>query len=164
MGCVERYQWCNLGYPNMTGCGPLTSYFDAIYGAAPYFNVTNSDLESDRPSSPLDVGTRLIWSVLTWGGYSARLPVLIQTLGAKSLESQSRLYGGIQWPIPKNQWHLDVSHWFETALSNTQASFVNAASGQSAEPGLLLWHPLNEAEREICNSQVSHGDIDRSEA
>ncbi|KAK5636347.1 hypothetical protein RRF57_012059 [Xylaria bambusicola] len=160
MGCVEQWQWCNSAYPRDSGCGPLAGQSDALYGAARLFNLTNEDLYSDRPLSSEASGTRLIWPALLTFGYPTALPSLLGHLGAKSLASQSRLYSGVQWALPNNQWQLDVIQWWNTILASVQASwlvvdsFVEAAQG-SSDPEFreYIAPPLNEDEQKLCNSQ-----------
>ncbi|RWA09604.1 hypothetical protein EKO27_g5506 [Xylaria grammica] len=152
MACVEKWQWCNLAYPYMSGCGPLTGKVDALNGAAPFFNLTRSDVDAGDRSQLSNVGTRLIWSAISILESTTGLQVLV-TLGAKSLASQDRLYSGIQSPLPNDQWQLDVKHWFEIILSSIQSSFVNKALGFPAGADVPRLLPENTVERELCNSQ-----------
>ncbi|KAI0857613.1 hypothetical protein F4860DRAFT_488914 [Xylaria cubensis] len=154
MGCVEQWQWCNSAHPKDSGCGPLAGLSDSLYGAAALFNLTSEELDSDRPLSPEASGTRLIWPALLTLGYPTVLPSLLGHLGAKSLASQSRLYSGVQWALPKSQWQLDVIQWWNTILASVQASFVEAAQG-SSDPEFRQYTapPLNEEEQKLCNSQ-----------
>ncbi|KAI0410724.1 hypothetical protein F5X98DRAFT_368625 [Xylaria grammica] len=152
MACVEKWQWCNLAYPSMSGCGPLSGKIDAMYGAAPFFNLTPSDFEADDPSRFSNAWKRPIWSVVSILGNSVGVQELI-TLGAKSLASQDRLYNGIQSPLPDDQWQLDVKHWFNMILSSMQSSFVDKALGFPAGADVPRVLPKNTVEREVCNSQ-----------
>lgn len=124
MGCLEQWQWCNSEYPRDRGCGPLASYWDAVYGAAPLFNLSSQDLDPFRPSSSSATGTRLIWPFLLIYEYPNRLAALLGSLGTKSLESQTRLFSGIQFQIPENQWQMDVLNWWNTILASIQASWL----------------------------------------
>ncbi|KAI1360715.1 hypothetical protein F5Y08DRAFT_348529 [Xylaria arbuscula] len=146
MGCVQQWQWCNSAYPRDTGCGPLAGQSDALYGAATLFNLTSEDLYPDRPLSSEALGTRLIWPALLTLGYPTALPSLLGHLGAKSLASQSRLYSGVQWALPNNQWQLDVIQWWNTILASVQASC-------DPEFREYISPPLNEDEQKLCNSQ-----------
>jgi hypothetical protein len=69
--------------------------------------------------------------------------------------SQTLLYNGIQWPIAKDQWKADVTYWFNIILATTQAAFVDTALGPEDRPRLP---PVNEVERNLCNSQVRIGE------
>ncbi|KUJ14079.1 uncharacterized protein LY89DRAFT_152692 [Mollisia scopiformis] len=154
MGCVEQWQWCNSAYPKEEGCGPLAGLLDSILGAAPFFNLTEEDLAPERPVSPTASGTRLIWPALMQLFGENNVGELLNQLGAQSLASQSLLTSGLQGPLPKNQWQLDVTNWFNTVLASIQALYVNTAIG-TTDPGLVQnqYPPLNEQERKVCNSQ-----------
>ncbi|KAI8631353.1 hypothetical protein F5Y19DRAFT_483195 [Xylariaceae sp. FL1651] len=158
LGCVEQWQWCNSALPGERGCGPLASGIDSLYGAAPLFNVSNKDLDPDRPSVPEAPGTRLIWSFLTTSANPNFLSTVIAQLGAKSLASQSRLLSGVQHPLPINQWQLDVTRWWNIILASVQqswlASVISTAQGSNdTEFRPLLSPPLNNEEKKLCNSQ-----------
>ncbi|KAJ3566505.1 hypothetical protein NPX13_g7103 [Xylaria arbuscula] len=169
MGCVEQWQWCNSAYPRDTGCGPLAGQSDALYGAATPFNLTGEDLYPDRPLSSEALGTRLIWPALLTLGYPTALPSLLGHLGSKSLASQSRLYSGVQWALPNNQWQLDVIQWWNTILASVQASctlnhsLILSRSYNPLKRATRLFYdpefreyispPLNEDEQKLCNSQ-----------
>ncbi|KAI0530167.1 hypothetical protein GGR58DRAFT_525224 [Xylaria digitata] len=166
MGCVEQWQWCNSAYPRESGCGPLAGTQDALYGAAALFNLTSEELYPDRPLSSEALGTRLIWPALLTSGYPTALPSLLGHLGAKSLASQSRLYSGVQWPLPNNQWQLDYAKLSSTSSQNPgnlrrghwiilgSLWVVEAAQGSSdSEFREHTVPPLNEEEQKLCNSQ-----------
>lgn len=157
MGCVEKWQWCNSAYPRESGCGPLASGYDALFGAAPLFNLTVEDFDPSRPVSPNEPGNRLVWPALIFWGYPSILPSILRHLGARSLESQTRLSDGLQWPLPDNQWHLDVKRWFSTILASVQASFVDTALGNTnPEFDQYVLPPLTDGERTLCSSQKIH--------
>ncbi|KAI0456529.1 hypothetical protein F5B21DRAFT_522677 [Xylaria acuta] len=154
MGCVEQWQWCNSAYPRDRGCGPLAGSADALYGAATLFNLTGEELYLERPFSPGSLGTRLIWPYLLIYGYPTALPQLLGHLGTKSLASQSRFYSGVQWPLPNNQWQLDVIQWWNTILASVQASWLVVKSSISdAQFREYTTPPHNEEEQKLCNSQ-----------
>ncbi|KAI1348756.1 hypothetical protein F5Y01DRAFT_306503 [Xylaria sp. FL0043] len=153
MGCVEQWQWCNPAYPRESGCGPLASRNDAISGAAPLFNLSAQDLEVDRLSSNDAQQTNFIWSLFTHKINPVTLPDMLGFLGARSLSSQERLYGGIQWPIPKNQWQLDVTQWLETVFATLQAAYIDTVTGKYAlELENTRLGPLNKHERDLCDN------------
>jgi hypothetical protein len=79
MGCVKQWQWCNLGLPQDHRCGPLASYYDAVYGAASLFNLTSKDLEPERPLTSEELSTRLIWPALITYQYLLLLEIFFQT-------------------------------------------------------------------------------------
>lgn len=122
MGCFEQHQWCNSAYPRDRGCGPLSGWIDSIYAAAPFFNVTNDTLASDRPISYDATSARLIWPWLAMDFYPVSLVEVLDSLSTRSLASQSTLFEGIQLPLPESQWQLDTLQWWHIILAAVQAS------------------------------------------
>ncbi|KAI0436898.1 hypothetical protein F4803DRAFT_566489 [Xylaria telfairii] len=153
MGCVEQWQWCNSTNPtNSTQCGPLASLFDAFSGAATVFNISEGEYNNEpRPSSSDASKADFLWVGIGTANSPTILPRVIGHLGAKSLASQSHLMG-IQYPLPNNQWQLDVTRWWHTILAAVQASCTAQGSN---DPNIrqLLSPPLNSQERKLCNSQ-----------
>ncbi|KAI1423179.1 hypothetical protein F5Y12DRAFT_786163 [Xylaria sp. FL1777] len=159
MGCVEQWQWCKTSSSkDQTTCGPLASLSDSFYGAFDLFNLTNENVNTEpRPSTTGLSGSRFLWPSLSTIQSPTTLDTMLAHLGEKSLVSQTRLFSGIQWPLPDNQWHLDVTQWWHTILAGVQASwsvYVNTAHGPN-DPMYreILWPPLNDAEKQLCNSQ-----------
>ncbi|KAI1281515.1 hypothetical protein F5Y07DRAFT_386400 [Xylaria sp. FL0933] len=135
-------------------CGPLASRNDAISGAALLCNLSARDLEVDRPPSNDAQQTNFIWSLFTHKMNPVTLPDMLGFLGARSLNSQERLYGAIQLAIPKNQWQLDVTQWFETVLATLQAAYIDTVTGKYAlELENTRLGPLNKHERDLCDNQ-----------
>lgn len=128
MGCLEQYQWCNSAYPRDRGCGPLASHLDSLYGAAPFFNVTNESLDADRPLSSDATSARFIMPLLAMNDYPTTVSATIGSLGTRSLASQSKYFGGVQYPLPENQWQLDVLQWWHIVLAAIQASWLVTSS------------------------------------
>ena len=122
MGCLEQFQWCNSAYPRDRGCGPLASWIDSLYGAAPLFNVTSETLDADRPLSSGATSARIIWPFLAMNSYPVTVTELLGSLGTRSLASQATLFNGLQSSLPGNQWQLDVLQWWHTILAAVQAS------------------------------------------
>lgn len=122
MGCLEQFQWCNTAHPRERGCGPLTSYYDALLGAAPFFNESNDFLDIQRPFSSDATSSRLIWPMLATGTYTTNLWTVLGSLGTRSLESQSSLYDGVQSPLPEKQWQSDVLQWWHIIMAALQTS------------------------------------------
>ncbi|KAI0395573.1 hypothetical protein F5Y17DRAFT_474277 [Xylariaceae sp. FL0594] len=149
LGCLEQWQYCNTAYPKKIGCGPLASWVDALYGVAPLFNLTDKDLDPERPSSSSASGARLIWPFLWMYQYPTTLATIVSVLGVKSLASQTRFQGG----------QLDVLNWWDIMSASMQASwlvylFVDTARGTTDPEYLGLWSPpMNKEEEKWCNSQ-----------
>lgn len=154
LGCVEQWQWCNSELSRDTGCGPLASMQDAFNGAMPLFNLTSKDLDTERPSSTTASGTRLLWPKMVQGQLSS-LWIMLAYLGAKSLDSQSLLYDGVQYSLPLNQWQRDVTNWWNTTLAAVQGSYIDTALGTTDPMEKNSRHgPENPEEVKMCNSQV----------
>lgn len=123
MGCLEQWQWCNPAYPKEVGCGPLASYLDSVYGAAPLFNLTSEELDESKRLTSSASGSRFLWQVLITNEYPSRIADTLGFLGLRALASQSRFFDGIQYELPSNQWQLDVLNWWHIVLANLQASW-----------------------------------------
>ncbi|KAI1322756.1 hypothetical protein F5Y16DRAFT_29265 [Xylariaceae sp. FL0255] len=150
LGCAQQFQWCNTAYPNDSGCGPLASAEDALYGAAQFFNLSETDLEPSRPSSDQAAGTRLIWpGLMTLDSVWNEISSLVTVFGTQTLASQDLLDGGIQLPLPLNQWQMDVTKWWNLSLASLQSSFLETALGEAPNKS----PPLNDQERKLCSSQ-----------
>ncbi|KUJ06650.1 uncharacterized protein LY89DRAFT_726327 [Mollisia scopiformis] len=155
MGCLERFQWCSSGK-----CGPLASFYHSVSGTASIFNMTAEDFSLNytaRPSSTSKLGSVFVWIYLMLAESGADINMIAAGLpGAQVLTSESLLINSIQYPLPLNQWQLDVSYWFDIILATFQAIFVDVASGPSdpmLEQSEFEWSPENEQERQLCNSQ-----------
>lgn len=157
MGCVEQWQWCNSEYPGQTGCGPLASRWDAMMGAAKFFNVSEQAFVSDDPISAPASGKRFVWAVTVLMNNFISFGSVVGQLGAKSLSSQSLLYGGLQYPLKNSQWQHDVMNWRNIMLAALQAAFVNTAIG-TEDPTLRDMEvlPANSDEQMLCDNQVGH--------
>ncbi|RDW62486.1 hypothetical protein BP5796_10788 [Coleophoma crateriformis] len=133
LGCVEQWQWCNSAYarsPAESGCGPLASFTDSLYRAAPYFNLTGDEvLNVARSNSSLPASQRFVWQALLQSYSNTNIGSILTTLGAKSLASQSLMNSGSQLPLPDNQWQLDVTNWWNIILALLQLTYVDTGQG-----------------------------------
>ncbi|KAK8007731.1 hypothetical protein PG989_001721 [Apiospora arundinis] len=157
LGCVQQYQWCNSEYPTSEGCGPLASWYDALAGAYPLFNMTVDDfVMGESPLSIPERGYRIHWARLITVIQGGIFDV-VQKFGPRALESQKSRSAGIQTSLAKNQWQRDVMTWWNTTLAFTQATFVNTALGFTYYPEAaetrILSPPANDQERHFCQSQ-----------
>jgi hypothetical protein len=98
---------------------------------------------------------RFSWILQTSQLSGGLLSPLMLNLGAEALTSRYGLQQGLQGPLPKNQWQLDVQHWMGTTLALVQLMFVNTATGPS-DPSLTGWFRSanNTQEQAYCNNQV----------
>lgn len=111
LGCIQQQQWCNLAYPKDRGCGPLAGHLDSVYGEGPLFNLTDEDMDKDSPTPTGAAATRMNWHALMTFAHPVAIINTLRHLGPKSLISQTKLYAGVQFPLPRNQWQLDVANW-----------------------------------------------------
>lgn len=107
LGCVEQYQWCRD--PSRGQCGDLAGIKDALYNAAPWFGLTNKDLDPERPVIPNRLGSLLIWSYYNAIHSGTQLAGLINTLGPSSLSSHTVVRQGSVGKLERNQWQVDVT-------------------------------------------------------
>jgi hypothetical protein len=157
LGCVEQWQWCNSAYSRELGCGPLAWMQDAFAGALPFFNLAREMLDDERPPANTSAGTRLIWPALVQYAGSAQVGWAVEELKTSVLASQSVLVGGVQYPLPKNQWKLDVTNWWNTLLAKTQTNLVKSTiglTGPEMQSAALAVTPVNDYERSLRNNQV----------
>ncbi|KAI1505251.1 hypothetical protein F5X99DRAFT_430515 [Biscogniauxia marginata] len=144
LGCVEQWQVCNSSYKSGTGCGPLGSSADALNDGFASFDITQEDMDKDLLNVTLSMQV---------GGVS-NLDSLLTHLGAYSLASQSLLQSGTQFPLPHNQWQLDVMNWWNAMLASYQALYVETVLGPGdATLEEIEYRPSNDQEWAICNNQ-----------
>lgn len=155
LACAEQWQWCNSNYRDESGCGPLGSGLDAIYGASHLFNISEDVWESGRPSSNTSTGAHAIWQILIESIGDLSVNWAIKQLKTSALTSRLSSFNGLQYALPTNQWHLDVTNWWDTMLAKTQANMVYAAIGNT-DPALKdsSITPINQYEQHLCNNQV----------
>lgn len=103
LGCLEQYQWCRN--PDLGQCGTLGSSSNAIYSAAPWFDLTSEDLDNhfDNPGRIIPqtkLGSLLIWAHLTLNSVNSVVK-LSDTLGTGTLASQMSIDQGFIVNVPK---------------------------------------------------------------
>ncbi|KAH8898663.1 hypothetical protein GQ53DRAFT_358234, partial [Thozetella sp. PMI_491] len=153
MGCVEQFQYCNPSLPEDRRCGPLASFYDASLQAAPMFGLTPEDLMNNMTADD-PMGSRYIWLANYLSSSATLPPSIIQALGARVLLSQQTLHDGYQTELPKDQWKLDVTHWWSTWLASLQAGYASTATGpQDPVMDDLLILPGDATQLAMCNSQ-----------
>jgi hypothetical protein len=142
LGCVVQWQFCQAGPSETPICGNLASFNDA----------TSSFL-----ANAVHVNSKLLWYLDIFYNAPSVSDVLVQ-LQARALVSQRTLNSGFQGPIPGDQWHLDVAHWWATALAAEQASFISTVTGPPDSfqiPHDWIRGPMDDDEQYACNNQVS---------
>lgn len=122
MGCLQQYQWCNSAYPRDRGCGPLAGWDDSRYGAAPFFDMTDDEMDRSRSPPSDQTQARFVWPLMAIANSPTSVEILVNCLGPKSLASQTKLFSGLQSSLQQDQWQLDVYQWWQMVLAATQAS------------------------------------------
>ncbi|KAK8054211.1 hypothetical protein PG996_013512 [Apiospora saccharicola] len=141
LGCIQQWQFCRD--PARGQCGNLANRFDALYSAAPWFDLTSDDMESSRPIPKTRSGSLLLWLFFTLMETVTSLHGIITTLGPTSLASQAFLQSGTMMRIQQNQWHLDVERWWQMIMAGFQASFISTARGSGFILGLALTYSIS---------------------
>ncbi|KAK8121693.1 hypothetical protein PG984_010363 [Apiospora sp. TS-2023a] len=156
LGCLEQFQWCRD--PDLGHCGTLDSSWNAIYSAAPWFDLTSEDVDNHFANAGKSIpqtrhGSLLLWTYLTLGS-SGGLASLTENLGPGTLASQTLLSEGFIVDVPQNQWQIDVTQWWHTMLASVQARFVNTAHG-GIDSGLppVTYKPTTSFEWDFCRNQ-----------
>lgn len=93
---------------------------------------------------------------LYWGIEISSINDLLGALRSSSLTARFTLYGGIQAPLPANQWQREVENWNDILLATSQGAAVDEAVGPGSSEMLdLFWtKPDNDVARYRCKNQV----------
>ncbi|KAK8030199.1 hypothetical protein PG993_011490 [Apiospora rasikravindrae] len=158
MGCVRQWQWCNPSLPHDQACGPLASYLDSYFGAAPLFGITDKEMErfldSQQETSQSPAGSALIWGHIISNHNPFWLYQFLGMARSQFLSSEELIYGALAQGVSDDQWKQDVARWWETILATQQLSYINTVRGPS-EPEFddMRWPLANDYERSFCESQ-----------
>ena len=144
LGCTRQVQFCNPNQPETAQrCTPLSSA-----------DVNENNLkklwsEDDEQQQIAVYASRVMKAQI----YADVIP---KFLGVSALTARYKMYEGVQAPLPRNQWQLDVEYWMDVALASLQSTYVESASGPD-DPALLadLTKPDPLAKLWFCDSQVS---------
>ncbi|PFH60604.1 hypothetical protein XA68_10660 [Ophiocordyceps unilateralis] len=121
LACLRQYQFCNASHH----CGLLGGYLDAWYSSKPFLNTSVL-----RTRDPVNIYTDpIFWFTDVVASGTNAFTETATSLRGNSLQSQQAFINGIMGILPDNQWQLDVTHWWNTALAAIQAAFVLTASG-----------------------------------
>lgn len=149
LGCTSQYQYCNpisksgkSGKPGKS-CTPLAGWYQAT---AASFALWSNDGQRNLFNASLQ-------KIL---GHGSSIDDIVKSANIASLKAREKLQGGLQGPLPDNQWQLEVENWYGGSLAVLQGAPVNYATGP-IEPALLqiLNRPQTESERRLCDSVVS---------
>ena len=143
MECAQQHQICHQD-----------RHSNPLYCARPGGKWELEPLLRHSPQSPklLSLTEWSIMAALTGNDPSD----VVEMLGTSSLMSKYRASGGIQSPIPDNQWQLDVGHWVAASLAAIQGMAIDAAIGPSNPNMRRFWAP-SESEQQwyLCKNQLS---------
>lgn len=143
LGCAEQYQFCNPNLPANTNCTSLVGLDQAV-------NVTDGLWRSPAQNASF-YSIRYVLDV-----YGIYLNDIVRSLGISSLTARNSLRGGIQGPLPNNQWQLEVQYWHSISMALLQRMVVEQATGPTSEtvyPWLVK--PQTKEEQAQCHIQVS---------
>lgn len=151
MGCTLQYQFCNAGKDK---CGPLSSAQDALAGAAPLFNLSTEIINGgESPTS--QVASRMAWflDVMSW--YPANVYSIVTAQGPTGLLAKQGLSGGVQGPLPDDQWKAEITNWWAMVLALFQSMFVETARGVT-DPSQAQYRglPGDSYQQDMCYNQV----------
>lgn len=116
LGCISQYQYCNPTLERDITCTPL----DGIMRVQA---LAQSLWQTEKQKALFN------WSASQIQHDAIGLPEVLRSLGVSSLTARHKLLGGVQGPLPSNQWQLEVKHWFTTVLADLQRSVVETATG-----------------------------------
>lgn len=161
LGCASQWQLCKGSIASNESCGPLTSFNDAWGGAAPLFGVETEATytlwadELMKAYAADEDASRFLWLERMITNSQADIISIVNKLDSQSLESSRGLAGGLQGPLPDDQWKIDVSYWWNITLAVLQATFVERAYG-STNPDILRLqiNATNAGQNSICQNQV----------
>jgi len=153
MGCFHQYQFCRGDSSN---CGPLDGLYDAIFGAAPLFDVLPEDVvvTSNNNSTVSSIYT---WWVPTIDLMAGPLEETLSTPASSRPLSDQSLENGVQIKLSDSQWKRDVTHWWYTWLSLIQITFAEMATGpqdSALQHDDWMIRPNTTQQHEICQNQV----------
>lgn len=158
LACTDTHQFCKTMPEDKRECGPLVSFRDAVGGAASLFNSSYDKAvthQIDNVTTPLEA--QWLYFIAIFGPSRPSLGDAIPNMGAAALQSQKMLANGLQGPLEKDQWQLDVTHWWDIAKAATQAGFINAVH-RPTDPNMLIPRDNFTAPLDaLCENQVPMG-------
>lgn len=157
LACTDKYQFCRMTSKDNRTCGPLTSFLDAVVGAASLFDSSYAQqvkvgTQAINITTPLEA--RWLYFMTIFRASPRRVNDIIRRLGPTALQSQRTLTNSFQGPLEKTQWQLDVIHWWDISRAATQAAFINAVYGPTDPAILLSRNNFTAPFTQLCDSQV----------
>lgn len=149
LACAEQYQYCNPNSHDTDGQAHCTEL--------------SSSVAIQRQASTINLSP---FALLTAGLVDTLLPLAnifgsIGGSGAAALRASDIIFHQVSGPLPNNQWIIEVSAWFETALARIQHGVVEFATGPpdafASDP--VLVNGRTEIWGRFCSS-IKFGDAD----
>ncbi|OTA94167.1 hypothetical protein M434DRAFT_30179 [Hypoxylon sp. CO27-5] len=137
LGCLEQYKWCN---PSSDICTPIASLGDAEYHVA-------HDL------SPTAMQAATVHMIVLVLNQLASIPWLSSEV-TQDLEANQKVNGEIQFPLPSNQWQIEVQSWHGIIMKLLQEGILEWTLGPTSP--ILQEHLLRPDSPEqaiLCRSQ-----------
>ncbi|KAI1739076.1 hypothetical protein F4680DRAFT_466641 [Xylaria scruposa] len=150
LGCASQFQFCN-SIPGDRKCGPLASLRDAVAGVVDLFDTNYADLATTNATTRRAALLNYVYQVV---GHEESIKDVVYQLGPASLLSQGYLKAGFLSGIEKDQWQLDVTHWWDISMSIRQEAFLNYAYGPTDPATLAVRINFTTPElKRLCKSQ-----------
>ncbi|KAE8349837.1 hypothetical protein BDV28DRAFT_52778 [Aspergillus coremiiformis] len=157
MGCTDQYQICNPNLEGETGCSKLGAVVSVLQDITN--RISSLQFNSDQIAA---MGRFLVTSSQRSMFYA------VQGRGGSALNIAQKLYNGIQYQVPPNQWQIEVSTWFALSLAKEQAWAVEWATEPQNFPPRedgqnLTWDyspPTTVAAEQQCRNQLVHNSGD----
>jgi hypothetical protein len=142
LGCVDQHQWCSaVKIPGKTQCSGLESLKTLVTDSS-VFNGNHRQLATANRIF------RSIWFSNMW--------YVVDFRGVAAIQASETVFEVFQHFLPDNQWTIEVSGWFNTALAKIQLALVEIAVG----PGLqnssdfTVTAPSKPYDWALCDAQV----------
>ncbi|KAI0120839.1 hypothetical protein F4776DRAFT_665466 [Hypoxylon sp. NC0597] len=137
LGCLEKYKWCD---PSLNICTPIASLGEAEYHVA-------------RDLSPTAMQMATVHMIVLILNQLASIPSLSSEV-TQNLEANQKVNGEIQFPLPSNQWQIEVQSWHGIIMKLLQEGILEWALGPTSP--ILQEHFLRPDSPEqaiLCRSQ-----------
>lgn len=135
LSCTDQYQICN---PSNEKCTALSGIF-VIVAEILDNDIGLNDLQSN-------ITERIIGVLLSSG-----MEHMVEARGSAALQAQKSESFVTQIALPSNQWQIEVTTWFTTALAKLQQRMVDYAAGP---PGPLTGNSsIIPGEPTMCSNQ-----------
>jgi hypothetical protein len=149
LACASQFQFCQA---TPVQCGPLASFYDAVVGAAPAFDVTLGEFMAANMTAQIPGRYELLANALN--NFPLQFVTYGSSIGSSSLLARQALDGGFQAPIPDTQWQTEMTNWWAAELAGLQTVFVQTAAGLNVS-GLEEYRmpPAQWFESDMCSNQ-----------